>query len=237
MNGSERQADSPRDDKTRHEQPSIADRDGAVVSSKADLVSWAWIAFGLTVLGYAIGVLVYGVTSHRPAPRTDVNPIAIYGIFLVTGVVGPIIILVTEALEIRRNKLQKVKTSHAILLAAVAGVGAFFALAGLGTLAHWMASRGIALSADPAVAVEVRDGYLAFYWEALNAVPVLELAETIGWEKPITDPSAALGWLLAATRTLFVLVLIGLVVTIAKRVLSPPFDEQSPPATAGQPHG
>lgn len=99
----------------------------------------------------------------------------------------------------------------------------------LGCLAVILAAHGVALSADPAVVVAVGAVYRHLVWELLGAVPVVDLPDTLGWERPITDPAAALGLIALFLRSAFVLVVLGLMV----RWLGPFRQAMTRPPTTG----
>ena len=92
------------------------------------------------------------------------------------------------------------------------------------------------------MAVVVRDKLLAndpyeeLAWEAADTVPVLNLPDTLGWERPIADPDLPLGLASAFVRVVMVLFVIGSIAAlikdrrIARRQGAETADQQSQPA-------
>lgn len=80
-----------------------------------------------------------------------------------------------------------------ILMAAVGAVAALLRL--LGGILVLLAQRGIGVSITPAtgdVTVGMLHSQLA--WETFDALPLLAVTRTIGWEQPVPDPDWLLGF-------------------------------------------
>jgi hypothetical protein len=87
-----------------------------------------------------------------------------------------------------------------------------FLTVSLGALAELLATFDVPLSTAGADVVAVGTVYRHLVWEVLAALPVVDLPETLGWERPVTDPASGLGLPAVLLRSAFVLVVLGLMV-------------------------
>ena len=88
-------------------------------------------------------------------------------------------------------------------------------IVGLASCAVVIAAQGSAITNDPPPSeVTVGEVHQQMAWEVIDAVPVVDLPDTLGWERPIEDPAAPLGVLAVFARGIFVLVVVKLVVAL-----------------------
>ena len=79
-----------------------------------------------------------------------------------------------------------------LLLTAVGMVAALIQLSGLVLVRLAHAGVEVSLVPEPHI-VTVGQVYGDLLWQALDAVPVINLTGTLGWERPVTDPNWPLG--------------------------------------------
>ncbi len=88
---------------------------------------------------------------------------------------------------------------------------------GLASCAVVIAARGPAISNDPTPGeVTVGEVHQHLAWELIDALPVVDVPDTLGWERPIDDPAAPLGVLAVFARGVFLLVALKLVVVLVR---------------------
>jgi hypothetical protein len=105
---------------------------------------------------------------------------------------------------------------------AATALATIWLITGLAFCAVVMATRGSVITNDPPAAqLMVGEVHQHLAWEVIDALPVIDLPDTLGWERPIDDPAAPLGVLTVLARGVFLLVVVRLVVALV-RLARPP---------------
>jgi hypothetical protein len=105
-----------------------------------------------------------------------------------------------------------------------------FLLAAAGESVGVMAQHGITVSLDPPQSrLDLGDINGKAFFEALDVLPLLDIPATLGWEDPVPDPAAPLGWVLVLVTLLMVLVVVSASYQLVARSRWP-----SPPPIVGQ---
>jgi hypothetical protein len=98
-----------------------------------------------------------------------------------------------------------------------------------------LAVHGAVVSHNPASSeLTVGQVHQHMAWEVIGALPVVDIPDTLGWERPIEDPAAPIGVLSVILRGVFVLFVLKLFVVLTRRLrpLRPPpstLDHVDPP--------
>jgi hypothetical protein len=98
-------------------------------------------------------------------------------------------------------------------------------IVGAASWAVLLAVHGAVVSHNPASnELTVGQVHQHMAWEVLGALPVVDIPDTLGWERPIEDPAASIGVLSVMLRGVFVLFVLKLLVVLARRLrpLRPP---------------
>ncbi len=103
-------------------------------------------------------------------------------------------------------------------------------VSGVAACAVVTATWGWTIANDPSSGqLSVGAVHLHLAWEVVNAVPAVDLADTLGWERPIADPAGPLGVLSVIVRAGFLLGIVKLAVELVRR------GRPQPRAVAGPP--
>lgn len=179
-------------------------------------------AADLVWLGLLVG---HGLDRTR---AVDAEPPYVVAAFAVVWAVGMIVRSRRAVPRLHQLPIRGTRSmwSHTLghLLATL--LATIWLILGLASCAVVLATHGLAITADPAPTdLRVGDVHQHLAWEVIDALPVLDLPDTLGWERPIEDPSAPLGVLAVVARGVFLLVVVRLVVALVR--LSRPDSEQT----------
>jgi hypothetical protein len=98
-----------------------------------------------------------------------------------------------------------------------------------------LAAGGTSVTLDPSeTSVLISDIYEQLTWDVADAVPLIKLPETMGWERPIKDPDLPLGIASLVVRTLVVLITLATIRSLFRHVwpMRPEPDDSSSDETA-----
>jgi len=190
-----------------------------------------------TLLIFATGILVWlwllvsAALDRRPA--VDAEAPYVVAVFAVIWGVG---MIVRSRRAVRRLNQLPVHGTRSMwwftishLLATV--LATIWLILGLASCAVVIAARGSVITNDsPPRDPTVGEVHRQLAWEVIDALPVVDLPDTLGWERPIEDPAAPLGVLAVLARGVFLLVVLKLVVALVRLSRPPPpgspFDPQ-----------
>lgn len=179
------------------------------------------LTFALASLVW-IGLFVASARNRTPAGETE--PPYVVAVFAVAWSVGIIVRGRRAVPELNRLPARGTRSmwwftvSH---LAATA-LATIWLITGLASSAVVMAAHGSVITNDPpAGQLSVGDVHQHLAWEVIDALPVVDLPDTLGWERPIEDPAAPLGVLAVLARGVVLLVVVKLVVALV-RLSRPP---------------
>lgn len=130
--------------------------------------------------------------------------------FLVYGIVLAFALFPIVTASWRDWLFEKLSRLGAILPAVYSGVVLLIAMNFFAAVCHVMASRGVIVftstSGRPLHAGMVSDFFL---WHFLNAIPLLQINETLHWAPPLTYNSARVGWILLLFKLVVIIPVIA----------------------------
>jgi hypothetical protein len=185
-----------------------------VIFATASLV-WFWL-------------LVSSALDRGPAVETEAPyVVAVFAVIWGVGMIVRSRLAVPRLNQLPMRGTQSMWFTVSHLLATA--LATIWLIVGLASCAVVIAAQGSAITNDPPPReVTVGEVHQHLAWEVIDALPVVDLPDTLGWERPIEDPAAPLGVLAVVARGVFLLVVLKLVVALVR--LSRPQPPESPDA-------
>jgi hypothetical protein len=169
-----------------------------------------------------LGLLVLSALDRGRAVETEAPyVVAVFAVIWGVGMVvrSRLAVPLLNQLPVRGTRSMWWFTVGHLFATALATI---WLIVGLASCAVVIAAQGSVITNDPPPGdVTVGEIHQHLAWEVIDAVPVVDLPDTLGWERPIEDPAAPLGVLAVLARGVFLLVVLKLVVALVRLSLPP----------------